>query len=71
MTPRFGIQSAVFSPVIHAGELSADGASFNQKEDATGLALRSVADYVVRHFDGSSQIEFADGLIMDVEVHNG
>lgn len=71
MTPRFGIQSAVFSPVIHAGELSADGASFNRKEDATGMALRSVADYVVRHFDGASQIEFADGLIMDVEVHNG
>ena len=68
MTPKIGIQAAPFSRMIHGGTLNADATLFTRKEDVTEDALRAVAEYVLKHFEGSGRFEFADGLTMDVEA---
>ncbi|MDD2326656.1 MAG: hypothetical protein PHW63_11805 [Alphaproteobacteria bacterium] len=66
MTPKIGIQAAPFSQMIHGGTLNADGTLFKHKEDVTEDALRAVAEYVLKHFEGSGRFEFADGLVLEV-----
>lgn len=66
--PKIGIQAAPFSPEIHGGTLNADGTLFRHKEDVTEAALRSVAEFVIKHYEGSGRFEFADGLVLEVEA---
>lgn len=68
MTPKIGIQAAPFSQMIHGGTLNKDATLFTRKEDVTEDALRAVAEYVLKHFEGSGRFEFADGLVLDVEA---
>ena len=68
MSPKFGVQAAAFTKEIHAGSLNAACTMFTRKEDVTEDALRAVAEFVLKHFEGSGRFEFADDLTMDVEA---
>ena len=69
VTPKIGIQAAPLSQAIHGGTLNKDGTLFLHKEDVTEDALRAVAEFVRKHFKGSGRFEFADGLVLDVDVN--
>ena len=65
--PTYGVQAAAFEPKINVGKLNSSGTAFAEKEEATGMVLRAVIEYVREHFDGSATIEFGD-VILDITV---
>ena len=63
-----GIQAAPFSKAIHAGNLNSTRTVFaGSPQDVTDMALRAVADFVVKHYNGKAKITFAD-IELDIAV---
>lgn len=67
--PKYGVQTAPISGVIHVGRLNTTRTAFLDKEDATDMVLAAVAQYVKRHFDGGMVADFPGlGLELTVSV---
>jgi hypothetical protein len=67
--PEYAVQSAAFSPAIHAGRLAPNGAAFADKQERTDMVLAAVAQYVERNFAGGMVADFPGlGLVLEVKV---
>lgn len=65
----FGVQLDAESNQIVAGRMNkAQDALLAGKEDVTDMAVLSVAEYVVRNFDGAAEIEYEDGITYQIQV---
>ena len=66
---KFGVQFGEQSSRIFVGQINkAQNALLSGKEDATGMALRAVAKYVLWAHDGAMEVGYQDGTAYRIAV---